>query len=223
MKRPLVVKLGSSLVVAENGRPNVELVADVAAQLGALAKRGTPVCVVSSGAIALGAGKLGLSGRPGSLPSLQAASALGQAALQRTWQDAFAAVGLEAAQVLLTGFDIAERRSYLNVRNALDALLAAGAVPILNENDVTATEEITFGDNDVLAAQCAVLVRARQLILLTEADGVLEAPGAAVIADGADARRAVPGAPSLRGRGGIESKISAAELAARPVLDPAFT
>jgi glutamate 5-kinase len=204
---PLVVKLGSMLV-APGGQPDQALLRAVARSLAPE----RPVCVVSSGAIALGSVSAGFAKRPQSLPSLQAASALGQAELQRAWHEAFLAAGVNAAQVLLTGAEIAERRSYVNIRNALQELFRLGAVPVLNENDATATDEISFGDNDILAAQIAVLLRARRLILLTSVDGVLD--GDEVITDGAAARDAVFGRPSSLGRGGIGSKVSAAELAA---------
>jgi glutamate 5-kinase len=167
---------------------------------------------VSSGAIALGLRRLGLEKRPSALPRLQAASALGQAALQRAWQDALEPHGLEAAQILLTSAEIGERRAYVNVRRALGALFALGAVPVVNENDATATDEISFGDNDALAAQVAVLVRARLLVLLTSVAGVLSE--GVLIEDGASARSARFGPGSAGGRGGMESKVAAAELAA---------
>jgi glutamate 5-kinase len=212
MKRPLVVKLGSSLVVDERGRPRRSLLRARAAEIAAIVESGTPTCIVSSGAIALGLRRLDLAGRPTSLPRLQAASALGQAALQRAWQDALGPHGLDAAQILLTSAEIAERRAYVNVRNALAALFALGSVPVVNENDATATDEISFGDNDALAAQVAVLVRARLLVLLTSVPGVLRE--GVLIEDGAAARSVELGPDSALGRGGMESKISAAELAA---------
>ena len=212
MRRPVVVKLGSSLVVDPQGRPRRKLLAAHAAAIAESTLGGTPVAVVSSGAIALGLRRLGLTRRPSSLPRLQAASALGQAALQRAWQDAFRPQGIDAAQILLTSAELADRRAYVNVGNALQALFALGAVPVVNENDATATDEIAFGDNDALAAQLAVLLRARLLVLLTSVPGVL-ADGA-VIADGRDARNAVFGPGSALGRGGMESKVAAAELAA---------
>ena len=205
MSAPVVVKLGSALVVQE-GRPDTALLRDVARLLAAA----RPACIVSSGAIALGAAKAGA--RPRTLPALQAASSLGQAELQRAWSDAFEAAGVHAGQVLLTGADIAERRSYVNVRNALDELFRLGAVPVLNENDATATDEISFGDNDVLAAQVAVLLRARRLILLTAVEGVLDE--GTLVADGADVREEAFGPSSQLGRGGIASKVAAAQLAA---------
>ena len=218
MSRPVVVKLGSALVVDARGRVRRELLRARAAEIAELVGAGTPVCVVSSGAIALGLSSLGLSARPRSLPRLQAASALGQSRLQRAWEEAFARAGLRAAQVLLTGAEIADRRAYVNVRGALNALFAAGAVPVVNENDATATDEISFGDNDALAAQVAVLCGARLLVLLTSVEGVYtHAPGSAeatLISEGTEARNASFGAASARGRGGMESKIQAAELAA---------
>jgi glutamate 5-kinase len=212
VKRPLVVKLGSSLVVDEQGRPRRALLRHRAAEIAEIVESGTPVCVVSSGAIALGLRRLGLAKRPSSLPRLQAASALGQAALQRAWQDVLEPHGVEVAQILLTSAEIGERRAYVNVRSALGALFALGAVPVVNENDATATDEISFGDNDALAAQVAVLVRARLLVLLTSVPGVLRE--GVLIEDGAAARSAVFGPGSPLGRGGMESKVAAAELAA---------
>jgi len=209
VKGPLVVKLGSALVVDERGRPRRALLRRRAEELATIASQGTPVCVVSSGAIALG---LAGETRPSSLPRLQAASALGQAALQRAWQDALRPHGLDAAQILLTSGDLADRRAYVNIRAAFNALFARNAVPVVNENDATATDEISFGDNDALAAQVAVLLRARVLVLLTSVPGVQRE--GVVIKDGAEARTAVFGARSAFGRGGMESKVAAAELAA---------
>jgi glutamate 5-kinase len=212
MKRPLVVKLGSSLVVDGRGRPRRGLLRAHASEIGGIVADGTPVCIVSSGAIALGLRRLGISRRPTSLPRLQAASALGQAALQRAWQDAFRPMQMETAQVLLTSTEIGDRRAYVNVRGALQALFALGAVPVVNENDATATDEISFGDNDALAAQVAVLLKARSLLLLSSVPGVLLE--GRVLGDGASARSASFESPGPLGRGGMESKVAAAELAA---------
>ena len=218
MTRPVVVKFGSALVVDGRGRVRRRLLRARTAEIAELVVAGTPVCVVSSGAIALGLASLGLAVRPRSLPRLQAASALGQSRLQRSWEEAFARHGIRAAQVLLTGAEIADRRAYLNVRGALGALFAAGAVPVVNENDATATDEISFGDNDALAAQVAVLCGARLLVLLTSVEGVYShapgTPGAALISEGGDVGAAAFGAGSPLGRGGMASKVQAAELAA---------
>jgi glutamate 5-kinase len=207
MKRPLVVKLGSSLVLDDG------VVSARAGEIAELVRGGTSVSVVSSGAVALGLRSLNVERRPRSLPRLQAASALGQPLLQRRWEDALAAHDVRTAQVLLTAAEIADRRAYVNARNTLDELHRIGVVPVVNENDATATDEISFGDNDSLAAQVAVLVRAQLLVLLTSVEGVLDAQ-AGVISEGAAARAAVFGRGSDVGKGGMESKVAAAELAA---------
>jgi glutamate 5-kinase len=214
----VVVKLGSTLVVDANGRVRRSLVAARAAEVGELVRSSEPVCIVSSGAIALGLSRLGLTRRPSDTSRLQAASAVGQSRLQAAWDSALRTAGVEAAQILLSAPDLAERASYVNVRNAFDTLLKLGVVPVVNENDATATDEITFGDNDALAAQVAVLTRARLLVLLTEVDGVYAThpatPGAELVTDGAAAADAVLGRGSTLGRGGMASKIGAARLAA---------
>ena len=211
----VVVKLGSSLVAGPRGVRR-SLLRARGQEIGRIVRGGEPVCVVSSGAIALGLPQLGLARRPRSVPQLQAASALGQARLQAAWEAALAPV--PAAQVLLTAADVGDRTTYVNVRSALDALMRLGAVPVVNENDATATDEITFGDNDALAAQVAVLLGARLLVLLTEVEGVYSrapgTPGAELLAEGTRARDAVLGATSPLGRGGMRSKVLAAELAA---------
>jgi glutamate 5-kinase len=218
MRRPVVVKFGSSLIVGPDGRLRRSLLRHRAREIAELIRTGTPVCVVSSGAIALGVARLGSERRLRRLPRLQAASALGQTRLQAAWEDALGREGLQAAQILLTAREIADRTAYVNARNAFDALHALGAVPIVNENDATATDEISFGDNDALAAQVAVLTSARLLVLLTEAEGVLTRapgePGAELIPDGASIERAVIGQRTRSGRGGMESKIVAARMAA---------
>jgi glutamate 5-kinase len=214
----VVVKLGSTLVVDSSGRVRRSLLTARAAEVGELVRGGDSVCLVSSGAIALGLPRLGLTRRPSATSKLQAASAVGQSRLQAAWDSALRSAGVEAAQILLSAPDFAERASYVNVRNAFDMLLKLGVVPVVNENDATATDEITFGDNDTLAAQVAVLTRARLLILLTEVDGVYAThpavPGAELVADGAAAAAAVLGKGSTLGRGGMASKIGAARLAA---------
>jgi glutamate 5-kinase len=215
---PVVVKLGSSLIVGPGGRVRRSVLRARAGEIGALVHGGTPVCVVSSGAIALGLARLRLDRRPRSLAKLQAASALGQARLQRVWEQALSAEGLEAGQILLTAGDVADRAAYVNARSALRALFAMKAVPVVNENDATATDEITFGDNDALAAQVAVLVRARLLVLLTEVEGVYTqapgTPGAELVDEGSRLGDATIGKPSPLGRGGMQSKVLAAEMAA---------
>jgi glutamate 5-kinase len=212
----VVVKLGTSLVVGDDGRVREDVLRARGAEVAALVQGGEPACVVSSGAIALGLPRLGLERKPRSVPRLQAASALGQARLHAAWEVALDP--LPAAQVLLTAGDVADRVAYVHARNALQALFRLGAVPVVNENDVTATDEITFGDNDALAAQVAVLVRASLLVLLTEVEGVYTRapgkPGAELVAEGARAGRVEVGEGTALGRGGMRSKIVAAEMAA---------
>ena len=212
----VVVKLGSSLVVGKGGRVRRGVLRARGAEIRRIVRRGESVCVVSSGAIALGLPRLGLDRRPRGIAQLQAASALGQTRLQAAWDEALAP--LHAAQVLLTAGDIGDRATYVNARGSLTALLRLGAVPVVNENDATATDEITFGDNDALAAQVAVLLRARLLVLLTEVAGVYSrapgTPGAELLAEGTRAGEAALGAVSPLGKGGMRSKVLAAELAA---------
>ena len=212
----VVVKLGSSLVVGRGGHVRRGVLRARGREIRRIVRRGEPLCVVSSGAIALGLPRLGLERRPRSISRLQAASALGQTRLQAAWDQALAP--LHAAQVLLTAADIGDRTTYVNARGALEELLGLGAVPVVNENDATATDEITFGDNDALAAQVAVLLRARLLVLLTEVAGVYSrapgTPGAVLLEEGSRAGEAVLGAASPLGRGGMRSKVLAAELAA---------
>jgi glutamate 5-kinase len=218
VRRPVVVKLGTSLIVGPRQQVRRQVLRERAREIAGVVAAGTPVCIVSSGAIALGLHRMGLQKRPRSMPRLQAASALGQARLQAAWENALAEHGVHAAQILLTASDVAERRTYVNARSALNALFGLGAVPVVNENDATATDEITFGDNDALAAQVAVLTGARLLVLLTEVEGVLSRapgkPGAQLISDGSVAKTAVLGGASALGRGGMRSKIVAAEVAA---------
>ncbi|MGE5274445.1 MAG: glutamate 5-kinase [Verrucomicrobiota bacterium] len=212
----MIVKLGSSLVVGRGGHVRRGVLRSRGREIRRIVRRGERVCVVSSGAIALGLPRLGLDRRPRSISQLQAASALGQARLQAAWDKALAP--LHAAQVLLTAGDIGDRTTYVNARGALEALLRLGVVPVVNENDATATDEITFGDNDALAAQVAVLLRARLLVLLSEVAGVYSrapgTPGAVLLEEGSRAGEAVLGAASPLGRGGMRSKVLAAELAA---------
>jgi glutamate 5-kinase len=214
----VVVKLGSSLIAGRRGAVRRSVLRERAREIAAIVSDGEPVVVVSSGAIALGLPFLGLARRPRSVPRMQAASALGQARLQRVWEGALRREGLPAAQILLTAADIADRAAYVNARNALQALFVLGAVPIVNENDATATDEITFGDNDALAAQVAILIGARLLVLLTEVEGVYTrtpgTPDAELVGDGSDVDAAVFGEGSRLGRGGMSTKILAAKMAA---------
>src|ERR1700727_3764246 len=160
----LVVKLGSSLVADERGC--------VCDELGALHRGGDAVVVVTSGAIARGMGVMGLALRPRAIDELQAASAVGQGKLYQVYDELLRARGMQTAQVLLTFFDVSARIHYLNARQTLRRLLEWRVVPVINENDTTTTDDISFGDNDFLAAQGPILIAAELLVLLTDADGL---------------------------------------------------
>ena len=170
--RRLVVKVGSGLI-AEPGRgPDPARIAQLAADVAAVRARRVEVTLVSSGAIAAGTARLGFRVRPRSIPDKQAAAAVGQAALMWHYEQAFSSHGLRVAQILLTQDDIGHRGRYLNARNTLLTLLGYGVLPIVNENDTVAVEEIKVGDNDNLAALVAHLVEAGLLILLSDTDGL---------------------------------------------------
>jgi len=170
--RRIVVKVGSGLITAPGQGPVAALIARLAADLAALVKDRREVALVSSGAIATGMARLGLAARPRSIPEKQAAAAVGQSALMWHYEQAFKRHGIPVGQVLLTGQDISDRSRYLNARNTLLALLDFGVLPIVNENDTVAVEEIKVGDNDNLAALVAQLIDADLLVLLTDVDGL---------------------------------------------------
>ncbi|HLE44831.1 MAG TPA: glutamate 5-kinase [Methylomirabilota bacterium] len=178
MSRPLppirrvVVKVGSGLVADAGIGPDPARIGRLAADLAAIAARPLEVALVSSGAIASGTARLGLRQRPRSIPEKQAAAAAGQVALMWHYERAFAAHGRRVAQILLTQEDISHRARYLNARNTLLTLLGYGVLPIINENDTVAVEEIKVGDNDNLAALVAYLVEADLLVLLSDTDGL---------------------------------------------------
>jgi glutamate 5-kinase len=218
----LVVKLGSSIVAADDGELRTDVLDSVCEQVAALEKGGERVVMVTSGAIARGMRLMELSVRPRAMDELQAASAIGQGDLFRAYEERLARQGTRAAQVLLTTADIAARTNYLNARQTLRRLIEWGVVPVVNENDTTATDEISFGDNDFLAAQVAVLLDARLLVLLTNVDGLFASdprndssaePIASVESfselDGMD----IGDRTSAFGSGGMRSKVAAAEMA----------
>jgi glutamate 5-kinase len=207
--RRVVVKIGSRTLAG--GAGVFERLASAIAE-----RPRTSFVVVSSGAIALGMKKLGYKARPKEMARLQAAAAAGQSLLMRAYEEAFGARGLAVAQVLLTHADLADRTRANNARAALGALLDAGAVPILNENDSVAVDEIRFGDNDQLAAMVAPLVDADLVILLSDVEGLLDAGGrrVPVVADVArDALPHVRKSADAVGTGGMGSKVEAARRA----------
>src|ERR1039458_9236563 len=173
--RRVVVKLGSSVVADGDGEPRADVLAQVCDVLAEVHREGGEVIVVTSGAIARGMRVMKLPQRPSSIGDLQAASAVGQGKLYRTYDELLRERDVTSAQVLLTFFDMSARTHYLNARQTLTTLLEWRVLPVINENDTTATDEISFGDNDFLAAQVAVLVGAGELILLTDIDGLFTA------------------------------------------------
>jgi glutamate 5-kinase len=217
LARRIVVKIGSSSLTGADGRLRPEVVrriADVAARLVAEDRE---IVIVSSGAIAASLAPLDLPARPTDVPTQQAAASVGQALLARAWSEAFAAHDLITGQVLLTEADVIRSHTYTSVRTALEALLALGAVPVINENDTTATHEIRFGDNDRLAALVAQLLGADLVVLLTDVDAPSE-PGSRRIPQVADADVlegvSVGSVGSAVGTGGMVTKLSAAQHAA---------
>ena len=217
-----VIKVGSAIVATDEGELRAEVLTQICAAAAAARRGGDEVVIVTSGAIARGTRVLGLAARPTAIEELQAASAVGQGRLYRVYDELLAARGAVAAQVLLTFFDVSARSSYLNARQTLGKLLDWGAVPVINENDTTATDEISFGDNDFLAAQVAILVGANRLVILTSTDGLYTAdprtdPRATLVERVEDFAAldalSITQTTSAHGSGGMRSKVVAADMA----------
>lgn len=220
--RRLVVKVGSSSLTGQRGRLDDEQVRALAGELAAVRRRGIEVVLVSSGAIAAGLDPLAMAKRPADIPSLQAAASVGQGILMHAYQRAFARRKIAVGQVLLTQDDFVRRKGYLNAHNALQRLLALGALPIINENDAVAVDEIRFGDNDRLAALVAIMLHADLLVLLSDIDGLYTADprkhrsvllhevGDLAILDGLKTGASA----SSVGSGGMASKVEAVRVAA---------
>ena len=221
--RRWVVKVGSALLTADGRRLDKGVIHGFVQQLITLRERGCEVVLVSSGAVAAGAVRLGFEDRPEDLHSLQAAAAVGQSALIRSYEEALAPQGINTALVLLSHADILARDRYLNARGTLGRLIDLGVIPVVNENDSVVTDEIRLGDNDTLAALVANLIDADVLLVLTDQDGLCDAnprenPDAAVIsaAEVDDPRLdTMVGEGGQFGRGGMVTKLNAARLAAR--------
>src|SRR5579862_875026 len=218
----LVVKLGSSIVVDDAGEPRLDVLEATCDQLALLHRQGRQPVVVTSGAIARGMGVRRIPIRPRAIDELQAASAVGQGKLYQVYDQLLRARDVPTAQVLLTFFDMSARTHYVNARQTLRKLLDWQVVPVINENDTTTTDEISFGDNDFLAAQVAILLGADLLVLLTDAGGVFTADprvnaGAQLVSEVADfdalAGLDIGHATSPLGSGGMRSKVVAAEMA----------
>jgi glutamate 5-kinase len=218
----VVAKLGSSIVADNDGDLRSSVLDSVCAQVAELHHAGENVVLVTSGAIARGMRVLELSSRPGTIDEMQAASAVGQGSLFRAYEERLARENVHAAQVLLTSFDMSARMHYLNARQTLRRLLDWRAVPVINENDTTATDEITFGDNDFLSAQVGILLDARLLVLLTDTAGLHTAdprltPDAELIEEVGSfdelEHYEIGDRTSAFGSGGMRSKVAAAEMA----------
>lgn len=222
--RRLVIKIGSALLTNDGRGLDVPALAGWVDQIADLVRNGVEVVVVSSGSVAEGMTRLGWTQRPEHLHELQAAAAVGQMGLVQTWEAQFRRHDIHAAQVLLTHDDLSDRKRYLNARSTLRTLLDLGVIPIVNENDTVVTDEIRFGDNDTLGALVANLIEADGLIILTDQDGLFDKdprknPDAQLVSE----RRAgdpeldimAGGAAGVLGRGGMQTKLRAARLAAR--------
>lgn len=218
----IVLKIGSNVATDERGELREDVLASITDQAAALHKGGNDVVLVTSGAISRGINLLGLSGRPQAMDELQASSAVGQGQVYRRYDELFAAHGVKTAQILLTFGDMSARTNYVNARRTLKKLLEWHVVPVINENDTTATDEITFGDNDFLAAQVAILVRASRLVLASDIDSLYTAdpnkdesatPVHRVDDFGEIAGLEIGDSATAIGSGGMRSKVVAAEMA----------
>src|SRR4051794_3764347 len=220
--RRVGIKLGSSIVADDAGAPRTDVLERVCEQVAVLRRDGVEVVVVTSGAIAIGMRVMELGGRPTAIEELQAASAVGQGKLYRVYDEMLLERDVTSAQGLLTFFDMSARLHYLNARQTLRKLLDWGVVPVINENDTTTTDEISFGDNDFLAAQVAILIAADLLVLLTDIDGLFTADPrtdeAARLVEEVDdfsslGAMDIGHTTSPLGSGGMRSKVVAAEMA----------
>ena len=220
--RRVVVKIGSALLTRDGQGLNNDGIQNWVAQLAQFRARGVETVLVTSGAVAAGMQRLGRHQRPHALHELQAMAAVGQMNLVQVYESAFQRHGLHTAQVLLTHDDLANRKRYLNSRSTLRTLLGLGVIPVVNENDTVATEEIRFGDNDTLAALVANLVEADLLLILTDQKGLYDRdprqdPDAKLLTEGIAGDKqllSMAGGSGALGRGGMRTKLLAAEKAA---------
>ena len=220
--RRVVIKVGSAVMTTANGL-NLEVIEELTDNIAQLVKGGREVVLVSSGAIAAGFKKIGLPAKPSAIPQKQAVAAIGQSTLMQNYEQAFNRHGVKVAQILLTRNDLANRRRYLNARNTLFTLLNWKVIPIINENDTVAVEEIQFGDNDNLSALISSVVQADLLIILTDIDGLYDRDPRQYkdacripLVEKIDLKleRSASREPGVIGSGGMFSKIQAAKKAA---------
>ena len=221
----IVVKVGTHAIAAKSGRPDHAALRRLVTQLCALRKTGHEVVFVSSGAVAAGVEALGLKARPTDVNDVQMCAAVGQARFIYEYEKLFAEHGVKIGQLLLTHYDFEERRRAQNVKKSLDHLVRSGIVPIINENDVVADEELkgqTFGDNDWLSFLIAKLVKAETLVLLTTVDGLLDAGGKRIpeVADFRNVMKLVrAGEQGKLSKGGMDSKLKAVKAAVTSGID----
>jgi glutamate 5-kinase len=216
--RRVVVKIGTNSLTGPGGALLSGRIEALCSEISALKAHGFEVIVVSSGAVGMGIGKLGLIARPEHLAGLQACAAVGQSCLMQAWQAALQAHKITAAQILLTREDVRGRKRHLAVRNTLEELLSYGVVPVVNENDTVSADEIKFGDNDVLSALVASLAKADLLIILSNIPGLMEDHGRGalipLVKEVTEEIRAMAGGPENQfSTGGMITKIEAAKLA----------
>ena len=218
-----VVKIGSALLTANGNGLDKEAIALWVEQIVHQLEGGIEIIIVSSGAVAEGMSRLSWIERPNSVHGLQVAAAVGQTGLVQAYESQFQEYGRNTAQILLDHDDISNRERYLNVRNTLQELIKLGVIPVINENDTVATDQIRFGDNDTLAALVANIIDADLLVILTDQDGLFDAdprknPNANLVTNGNSQDEALlelAGSSSTLGRGGMITKLKAAKLAAR--------
>ena len=226
--RRIVVKVGSSTLTYDNGKPNIRRIERLVRTISDLQNRGFEMVLVSSGAVAVGTAKLGLAERPKELSVKQAAAAVGQCELMHIYDKMFLEYGINVAQILLTRENIVDDDQRANIHNTFTALTKIGVVPIINENDTVATEEMGIGDNDTLAAVVAVSMEADLLILLSDIDGLYTAdphthPEATLIAEIPALTREIwelaGGSGSSLGTGGMSTKLQAADICTQAGCD----
>jgi len=218
-----VVKIGSALLTANGNGLDKEAIALWAEQIVHQLESGIEIIIVSSGAVAEGMSRLSWIERPNSVHGLQVAAAVGQTGLVQAYESQFQEYGRNTAQILLDHDDISNRERYLNVRNTLQELIKLGVIPVINENDTVATDQIRFGDNDTLAALVANIIDADLLVILTDQDGLFDAdprknPNANLVTNGNSQDESLlelAGSSGALGRGGMITKLKAAKLAAR--------
>jgi glutamate 5-kinase len=212
----VVIKMGTNVLADSTGRLTMKLINSLSRQICQIKSAGKNVVVVSSGAIGAGVGMLDLPGRPKELPVLQAAAAVGQGKLMQLFEKGFSRCGHHAGQVLITRADFEDRRRYVNIERTLESLNYLGAIPVINENDTVAVDEIRFGDNDLIASLVANMVRADLLVILTVVDGLLDKNGERVDfvpAVGEETLGLLRSEKSSLGTGGMRSKLQSVKMA----------